>query len=916
MEVVMFGKPASAFLGWLLVAVFALLAPICAFAQTGGGGSIQGTITDSGGSVIAGATVVATNVATKVETTRQTNEAGLYVISPLPPGEYKVAVSATGFKPIVQQKVIVDALSTAAVNLSMQVGGVSDTVTVSEAPTPLNTSDSRLGVTIRNELYTNLPLAMGTAVAGSGIGQGPRNPGAFIFLLPGVSEGNRWGTINGAQGFSKDVFIEGVPITDPIQQGEGRTISLGISVEAVNQFQVETSGTGVEFNGQGSENYTIKSGGNQFHGSGFEFFRNTVLDARGFFPAVRPVEHQNEFGATIGGPILKKKLFFFFSYDGWRYRVVSPTQFASLPTLKERVGDFSELLALPIPVQIYDPLTTVAVPGGFSRTQFSDPSRATAANPLGLNIIPLNRISAISKVYQSLLPAPTNSALLNNYLGSVPVAYNNDSFNTKVDYNLTTNQRLSGLFTHGKRSQPGPVREISSASPQSVFPLPYTETRKVDEIPTVFQLKHNWNIGSNLVNQLSFGYNHLFIPITNVTSDGKWSTKSGLKGLPPGDASDAFLEAAFGGPNAPSGWRGTNSRDFEDNNYNYTLQDSLLWIKNKHSFKFGFQYQHTADRTKTNDTGSLLTTNFNNLQTAGFNATGGLVTGTGNAYASFLLGALNSATVNEDTTVLTIARFSSYSWWAADDYRVNSRLTLNLGLRHDIMLPYIEAGDHFTFLDPTVPNPAVGGRPGVLRFGGNYAPDAISCHCSQIIDTYYRAFGPRIGFAFSLNDKTVLRAGYGMMYSRSGAVGGRDGARIGTGFTGINANAPIVSPNGSFTPALFWDSGIPPYARGPIYDQTYQTGFNGTGSGGTMTYGDPFSQPPRYQNWNLSIQRSLTPSLVVTAAYVGSNGKQLRALLSRGIYSNQLDPKYLVLGNLLTQNATPANVTAAAAIVP
>jgi len=892
------GKSASAFLCLLLTAVFALTAAPRALAQIGGTGSIQGVITDSTGAVIPGATVTATNVATGVKTERQTTGAGLYVLAPLPPGEYKITVSATGFRQLEQDRVIVDALSTVGLNLTLQVGTASETVTITSAPAQLNTSDPRLGTTIRNELYTNLPLAMGTAVAGSGIGQGPRNPGAFIFLLPGVSEGNRWGTINGAQGFSKDVFIEGVPITDPIQQGEGRTISLGVSVEAVEQFQVETSGTGVEFNGQGSENYTIKSGTNRFHGSGFEFLRNTVLDARGFFPAVRPVEHQNEFGGTIGGPILKNKLFFFFSYDGWRYRVTSPTQFATVPTLKMRQGDFSEL-----PVAIYDPLTTVAVTGGFARTAFPG------------NVIPANRISAISKVYQSLLPAPTNSGLQNNYLGSVPVAYNNDSFNTKVDYNLTASHRLSGIYTHGKRSQPGPYRETSSSIPQTVLPLPYTDTRLVVEIPTVVQAKHNWTINSSLVNQVNFSFNHFFVPITNATSDGKWASKSGLKGLPAGDASDAFLEAAFAGANAPSGWRGTNSRDFEDNNYNYTLQESLLWVRNKHSFKFGFQYQHTSDHTKTNDTGSLLTTNFNNLQTAGFNATGGLLSGTGNAYASFLLGALNSATVNEDSIVLTVAQFSSYAWWVADDYKVNSRLTVNLGLRHDIMLPYVEAGDHFTYLDPTAPNPAAGGRPGALRFGGNYAPDAISCHCDQIINTYYKAFGPRVGFAFSLNDKTVLRGGYGMMYSRSGAVGGRDGARIGTGLTGINANAPIVSPNGSFTPALFWDNGIPPYAKGPIYDQTYQTGFNGTGSGGAVTYGDPDSQPPRYQNWNLSVQRSLTSSLVVTAAYVGSNGKQLRGG-GRGPWSNQMDPRYLVLGNLLTQNATPANVAAAQAIVP
>src|SRR5581483_10043642 len=156
---------------------------------------------------------------TGVKTERQTTGAGLYVLAPLPPGEYKITVSATGFRQLEQDRVIVDALSTVGLNLTLQVGTASETVTITSAPAQLNTSDPRLGTTIRNELYTNLPLAMGTAVAGSGIGQGPRNPGAFIFLLPGVSEGNRWGTINGAQGFSKDVFIEGVPITDPIQQG-------------------------------------------------------------------------------------------------------------------------------------------------------------------------------------------------------------------------------------------------------------------------------------------------------------------------------------------------------------------------------------------------------------------------------------------------------------------------------------------------------------------------------------------------------------------------------------------------------------------------------------------------------------------------------------------------------------------------
>jgi hypothetical protein len=235
--------------------------------------------------------------------------------------------------------------------------------------------------------------------------------------------------------------------------------------------------------------------------------------------------------------------------------------------------------------------------------------------------------------------------------------------------------------------------------------LPYTSTRLVTEIPTVFQVKHSWTITPTLVNQVNFGFQHFFVPITNATSDGKWSTQSGIKGLPQGDASDAFLEASFAGANAPAGWRGTDARDFRGQQLQLHSAGQCAVGEGKHSFKFGAQYQNVYDKTKTNDTGSLFTTAFSNLQTAGFNAAGVLQSGTGNAYASYLLGALNSATVNEDSIVATVAQFSSFSWWAADDFKVNPRLTLNIGVRQDIWLPYKEANDHFTFFDPTAPNP-------------------------------------------------------------------------------------------------------------------------------------------------------------------------------------------------------------------
>jgi len=305
-------------------------------AQIGGSGSIQGTVSDPSGAVIPNATVTATNVATGVKTSRPTTAAGVYALSPLPAGEYTVAASADGFQTLVQAKVFVDALGVVGLNLTLKVGATSESVTVSDAPPPLSTADARLGQTMRNEMYTALPLSMSTA----GV---PRNPLAFIYVQPGVQSVGRWGNVMGGQDFSTEVYVEGLPITDPVQQGEGRNITQAISVEAVEQFQVETTGAAVMFNGQGASNFVMKSGTNGFHGSVFEYFRNTVLDARGFFPLQRQQQNQNEFGFTVGGPIQKNRIFFFSAYDGYRHRIGSLARFLSIPTLDQRRGNFSAL---------------------------------------------------------------------------------------------------------------------------------------------------------------------------------------------------------------------------------------------------------------------------------------------------------------------------------------------------------------------------------------------------------------------------------------------------------------------------------------------------------------------------------------------------------------------------------------------
>ncbi len=867
--------------------LFGFLFPALALSQISGSGTLKGTVTDVSESVIAGATITATHTLTGVESKRETTASGLFVIAPLAPGTYKITASAGGFRNFVQEHLVVDALSTIEMNITLEVGSIGDSVTITAAPPELNTSDPRMGQTVRNEMYTALPLSMG--------GGAPRNPAAFIYLMPGVQEGGTFGFINGGQSFSKDVYIEGLPATDAVRQGESRAMQFGVSVESVEQFQVETSGQSVEFNGQGSENYTIKSGTNQFHGSLYEYFRNTKLDARGFFAPTRPQQNQNQYGFTFGGPIKRNSIFFFGAYDGYKYRVATDFQFITIPTLKMRAGDFSEQTA-----GIFDPLST-ACAGGVNCTRQQFPG----------NIIPPNRLSSASKFFQSALPNPTHPGIANNYLGNNQgVGFNNENITAKVDWNLSAAHRFSVLFTRGEHSQSGPIRGAPLP-----LPLPYTVTRVVREIPTVGQVKHTWVLTPAMINQINFGASRLNVPITNPTIDGRWVEKAGIKGLPPGDATLSFPEVAFAGTNAPAGWRGTDARPFLDALNNFTLQDSLQWVHGLHSVKAGFQHQRLQDNYRARFDGTLFIASFSNAQTAGFN-NGALNNTTGNPYASYLLGDLNSSNVNEDSVVTSGARYRTYSWWVGDDWKITKRLTLNIGLRHDIMQPYVEVADRVSWFNPDAPNAALQGFKGALQFGGKGA-EPLYCNCSTRIKTQPGNFGPRLGFAYRIGDKTVVRSAYGVMYSRHGAVGGRGGAREGTGKLGYTAAPGFVSLN-SYDPAFNWNDGIPAYQHPPFFDATLNTGFTTdrpTGGGVAWDNPEEGARPPRYQNWNFSIQHAITSSMTLTAGYVGSNGKLLRGG-GIGIWSGQIHPRYLALGNLLTAQVSPATLTQARALIP
>jgi hypothetical protein len=943
-----------------------MMAPFGAQAQLSGKGAVTGTVADKTGAVIPGAVVAATNNATGITTTTTTTGAGDYVFSNLDPGIYTLATSAKGFEKLVQENIHVNAMESQTYNPVLTVGRSSVEITVTAAPPQLETSNATLGATMENEVYSELPVEMGAYGNAD-----QRRATDFVYLMPGVqgneTNGNATtnvGVVNGSgsRGAASAVYVDGVVFVRAGGNGDPRYVWTAISVDAIDQFQVQTTGYSAVYEGQGVMNYTVKQGGAKQHGSVYEFFRNTSLDTWGFWGkavnpvigvAVKPVEHSNEYGINLGGPLVpfgkwKQKVFYYANYNGFRYTSATPTPM-TFPTAAQQGGDFSA-----VGVPIYDPFSQSACTknstDGFCRYQYGFPYSGTpgphggpvttAPDPTKVNVIPSTEFSPIALRMQALLPKTgIGTSLQNNYIAPNATGLVNWSTTDRIDFLATSSDTLTFIFADGRQASSNPVGQTTAG--RNVGPVPFNYGQAYAPKTAVGIIEETHVFTPHLINQFKWGYARYngptFNPDQNATDaatamDISFSNPTPSGSAPvAGQALQTFPIVPFAGTNAPTGWGGTIANVTLAENY--TVLNNLQWTVGKHSFTFGGQVAWMLYNTISAVGGTTPMVLASAVtETAGISkGSYSVMSGTGLSYASFLLGEIDSASgKNNAPSPSTFsyadysahpgygARFRPISPYIQDNWKVTPELTLDLGLRYDFFPSVREVKNDAGFFDPNLANP-ITGLNGALNFAG-YGTG--TCNCTSPVKNYYRNIAPRLGLAYQLNPKTVIHSSFGVMYTHGDAVGGL-ASTLGTlGFS----NAPTISSandvttmTGLLNSSAIDASGnaiagagsgiIPSYGapQGRASGSGYGTGYTKTSgytsSPSSFNYDDPYlgGRAPEYINWSLGIQRQVTNALAVTATYVGSEGHflQLDSNTGRGLQSNQLDPKYLYLGSHL-----------------
>lgn len=891
-------------LGTILALLVLAVAP--ALAQINSG-SMSGTVSDSTGAVIPNAKVVATETQTGTAYSTVSNSAGIYVLPTLLPGTYNVAVTAPSFKGELVTGLLVFVSNRTGHDFTMQSGGSDVTVTVEASGPALDTESSDVGTSISQQQVDDLPIPTGTAL---------RSLTTLTFLTPGaVGPGTNGGTeytkIGGGQTFGSDNLIDGLS-TQRSENGTGFFDQMTPSVDAIGEFRVETLALPAYFGRTtgGIASYKTKSGTNDYHGTVFDFFRNTIFDANNYLTKgyaiingytqdnnsnyARPADRYQDYGVTLGGPLIiphlyngRDKTFFFFSFDQ-PASTSTATTISTVPTCAQRglgsgvnctgtagsMGDFSSTLTTtPIagltnpctggPVyagQIYDPNTTTTVNGTECRTPFVN------------NQIPLGRSAVASKVL-ALIPLPNYVGPgTGNYIYTAPVHVSQTATSARIDQNIGARNHLFGFgmfrenFYSGQATLPGPVNPGSQLQ---------------DFYSKIFRFGWEFTIKPNLINQFTVGSNRI---------NSYNSAPASLLGINYVDQL-GIPNSPEAGTNFPTFNMGENISTLGSSNYDNNIDtgilgdDTVSWQKGRHSLRFGGTYRWQQFSYENNGPASG-TFNFARAQTAAYN-NGTAIADTGNGIASFLLGATSSTA---RTVQLHYPRWMQkyYAGYVQDDWKARRNLTVNAGFRYSVDTPRHEAEGDISTFDPTIPNPAANGILGGYKFGGVGAGRDGNKN-EQFAATYFKDFEPRVGFSYApgwLHDSVVIRSSYTIMYGP--LVYADYGQGLSAGFTNT-----ATDPNtDGFVPNSQLDNGPPSVSLTPVISPSLLVG--GSAVADYIAKGD--GKPAMVQNWVLETQTQLAPDMILTLGYLGERGTRLRSLVQ---WYNSINPAYFGLGDTI-----------------
>jgi hypothetical protein len=851
-----------------LAALLTLSGTAAAAAQTITG-TISGIVKDTSGAVLPGASVTITHAQTGRQQTIVTEAEGRYTSLPLQIGDYRVEASLSGFKSAARTGITLTLDEVARVDFTLEVGTLQEVVEVTGQASLVDASSSTLAKLVDNRRIAELPL-------------NTRNVYSLIFLTPGVSGtiGNAYGdlryTINGARPRSSDTLVDGVTATFPTVTG-GVGISVFPSVDAIQEFKVMGATYPAEFGRSlGSViNVVYRSGSNQFRGSGYEFLRDSKFDERNYFQKLRGEElsdfSRHQFGGAAGGAIQTGKMFYMASYEGLREKGFAASTL-TVPTALERQGDFSQTFAANGQlVRIFNPFSTRANPaGGFIRDQFADNKIPGALmDPVALNVL---------RYYP--MPNQPGDPITgrNNYYKVGSANLNTNNTDLRLDRNFGASGRGFVRYSH---------RYVESV-PLQAFPddLTIAEGRVIEENRVHnFVTEYNQTIGRSTLLTARLGFARTLFVFNN----------QGLGFQPSSLALPATIDAAVDRQMFPAfGASNYVSLGGNDHRYNafmsYPLLVSLTKTTSRHTLKTGIDAR--LIRVNVWEARAAGTFNFSAGMTQGPNPSTASSTA-GNSIASLLLG----TGTNNNALIQNWKNVASQNWYLAgyvqDDWRLTEKLTVNVGLRYDLETPRTERYDRMNYFDPNVRSPLADRVPGFSNLQGGLVFVGVDGNSRWQYQADTNNISPRLGGAYQLNDKTVLRAGYAHVYGPS--------------YQQANGT---VGPFGFRTENLWVASldGITPFR---LLRNPYPDGFRaspGASEGLLTAAGSTIQAPlndrtrtPWNRQWNVTVQRELPWRTAVEIAYVGTEGHDLQTNSESGLNINQLDPQYLALRSALNE---------------